>query len=454
MSLFFDLDKRLRSFSYEGSKPIGPVEIDWEACAQLGINQDNLTYYFYPTEAGYVELVRGLAPSSVGSGWDIYGTEKGQVLDAGTESVKYTNSSISSGLAGATEMTSIAHTYITGTTGGTSSVWRHDGSFTPLQIDSTGRARAILWVSGLKLATTPYNFNGNERTWTCISSDWATGGDFDVYVNGDLSATRAGVSGSVASTTKDFAIGGTETNSEDALGAPGLCITVSKKLTADARRVLERNPYFILKPKTQHSFYYPVASGATFTLSADPGSYAYTGTAATLEFNRVLSADSGSYTYTGTSATLEFNRVLSANAGSYTYTGTDAALTYTPATGDDYTLVASSGSFTYTGLDATLAFNRALIADSGSYAYTGVDANLVYTAGPDFTLAADSGSYTYTGLAADFKYDRVLGAGVGSYTYAGLNVNLVYSADLWIAQADTSATWTPQTDNLSTWTEQ
>lgn len=66
------------------------------------------------------------------------------------------------------------------------------------------------------------------------------------------------------------------------------------------------------------------------TVTAQAGSYAFTGTDATLGLiiPTLLTAEAGSYSFTGTDATLNVNGVITmpADGGSYTFTGTDATL--------------------------------------------------------------------------------------------------------------------------------
>jgi hypothetical protein len=137
-------------------------------------------------------------------------------------------------------------------------------------------------------------------------------------------------------------------------------------------------------------------------VSAAAGSYAATGTDATLTYvsitthpvgrltqlsssgtpvrrylvfaDRVdysLAADAGSYAVTGTAAGLSVTGRLAADAGIFSLAGTAAALRKTSR------LVAGSGAFTLTGTSATLVASRVLSAASGTYAITGTSANLV-----------------------------------------------------------------------------
>jgi hypothetical protein len=68
--------------------------------------------------------------------------------------------------------------------------------------------------------------------------------------------------------------------------------------------------------------------GGGYTISADNGTYAVTGQAATLLRSKVLSGDFGTYAVTGQSATLLRNKVLSGDYGLYTLTGQDAIITF------------------------------------------------------------------------------------------------------------------------------
>jgi hypothetical protein len=187
------------------------------------------------------------------------------------------------------------------------------------------------------------------------------------------------------------------------------------------------------------------AAGGAFTLTADSGTYAVSGTANSLLLDALFGADSGSYTYTGTAADLNFGYVLSADSGSYTYTGTAANLVF-EAPGD-FTLAADSGAYTYTGTDASLTAAFTVSADSGSYTYTGAAADLVH----GYTLTADSGVYTYSGTNAAFSLTTTLTAESGAYTYSGSNVILKASGQVWTIQSDAITTWSEQSDSSTIW---
>lgn len=164
------------------------------------------------------------------------------------------------------------------------------------------------------------------------------------------------------------------------------------------------------------------AAGGAFTLTADPGSYTITGTAASLLFGRKLVADAGSYSVTGTAAALLRAGLLSADAGVYAISGSDATLTYSGA--GNKVLTADPGVYTVTGTDASLLADRLLTAGEGTYAITGQVAQALFGR----LLAAEAGSYVITGTDAAFLRTYVLTAESGTYSVNGQTVNLTYSA--------------------------
>ncbi|MBL4940926.1 MAG: hypothetical protein JKY81_04610 [Colwellia sp.] len=189
------------------------------------------------------------------------------------------------------------------------------------------------------------------------------------------------------------------------------------------------------------------ALNAGFLLSADSGAYNYTGTNADLVRGLVLSAESGSYAYSGTDAGLFKGSVLVSESGSYVYTGTNATLTF-EAPGD-FTLTADSGSYVYAGTNAGLFADRLLSADSGSYVYTGTSADLIH----NITLVADSGAYIYSGTTIGLVQNRVLAALSGAYVYSGTDVNFLAAGEIWTIQTDSVTIWASQADSSAAWSE-
>lgn len=162
-----------------------------------------------------------------------------------------------------------------------------------------------------------------------------------------------------------------------------------------------------------------------YPLTANSGSYSYSGSSSTLSRGRPLTASSGSYTYTGSSATLNKgaalnNRELTANSGSYTYTGSTATLSR------GRPLTASAGSYSYSGQSATVLRKRSLTASAGSYAYSG-QSSVLYKGRP---LTASPGSYSYSGQSATLSRGRPVTAQSGNYTYTGSNATLTKGAAL------------------------
>ena len=150
-------------------------------------------------------------------------------------------------------------------------------------------------------------------------------------------------------------------------------------------KALHKNPDQLIRPRLPVFYSLPdAAPAATYTLAADAGSYAVTGNASNLLFNRQLSAASGSYAVTGNVSNLLFNRVLVAESGTYALTGYDATLTYNA--GATYTLTAEAGTYAVTGNNANVLFNRVMVAESGSYAATGYAASLAYSGASLWTV--------------------------------------------------------------------
>ena len=223
--------------------------------------------------------------------------------------------------------------------------------------------------------------------------------------------------------------------------------TWDRPLSPGEVKALEAAPYSIFKPA--NAFYFMTAAGATYTLTADPGTLQYNGTDTTLNYNRIMSADAGTLQYNGTAASLEFNRVLSADAGTLQYNGVDATLTYNAA--GSYTLVADPGTLQYTGTAADLRYDRILSADAGTLQYNGVDATLAR----GWTVVADAGTLQYNGVDVSFDYGRAIVAEPGTLQYSGTNVTFDYSgAGLWTVQALDSTNWTVQSNDSTTWTIQ
>jgi nitrogen regulatory protein PII-like uncharacterized protein len=109
-------------------------------------------------------------------------------------------------------------------------------------------------------------------------------------------------------------------------------------------------------------------TGGSYTLTAEGGTYTYSGNNANLLYNRVLIAEGGTYNYTGNNADLLYNRLLTADGGTYSYSGNNANLTYVPFSGA-YTIIAEGGVYTYSGNNATLTYTGAQPEIVGGHYY-------------------------------------------------------------------------------------
>ncbi len=159
------------------------------------------------------------------------------------------------------------------------------------------------------------------------------------------------------------------------------------------------------------------------TLTADAGSYTYTGTDQTLRSAYKVVPDAGSYSTTGSTATLAKGAItMAADAGSYTYTGSDVTFTYA--------VIAVPLSFTdIKRRNYPRAFHPSL-AKPMRFAVPHVE----------YTLSVDSGSYATTGTDVAFSLDYVVAATTSSYALTGSDVTLTYS-EIEIAQALSQTDW-------------
>ena len=108
---------------------------------------------------------------------------------------------------------------------------------------------------------------------------------------------------------------------------------------------------------------------------------------------------------------------LTAQGGSYTYAGASADLTYTTS-GTVYTMTALGGSFSYSGGSAALLRNRKLTAQGATYNYSGGSASLLR----GFKVVAQGGTFSYAGGSADLTYT----GGPVSYRLTALGATYVY----------------------------
>jgi len=143
------------------------------------------------------------------------------------------------------------------------------------------------------------------------------------------------------------------------------------------------------------------ASVLAFSLAVAPGSYATTGTAASLVHGYPITAAVGHYTLTGSLVSIAR---VSAEPGGYLVGGQPATLTVNSA---NKTVSATAGSYAYTGTVARLVLSKQY--NVGLYALTGTAATLSQTGDP--VVNAFSGSYTITGGNTVLEHIRLIGTG-------------------------------------------
>jgi len=117
-------------------------------------------------------------------------------------------------------------------------------------------------------------------------------------------------------------------------------------------------------------------SAATYTLTAEAGSYVLTGQAAGLLKSNLIVIGAGSYVITGTAVSLFKGRLLTIEPG----------------------------SCVLTGMAVSLLKSNLLSMGAGSYTVTGQAVTLTYTPVSEYVLTAGVGSYVVIGKAAVLRY--------------------------------------------------
>lgn len=130
-------------------------------------------------------------------------------------------------------------------------------------------------------------------------------------------------------------------------------------------------------------------------------------------------------TWGGTSATaygvtiLELNADpanLTADVGTFGFSGQDAGLLF------GHLLSAEVGTFAFSGQDVGLTFNRVLNAEAGIFSFSGQDVGLAH----GYVLTAETGIFAFAGQDVDFRYFH-LDAEVGIFAFNGQSATLIYS---------------------------
>jgi hypothetical protein len=147
--------------------------------------------------------------------------------------------------------------------------------------------------------------------------------------------------------------------------------------------------YSLTSPDPAYLDNIPYSAATAYTLTASAGSFALTGTAASLIKGPHISAAAGSYTLTGNSVGLFKGRTMAAGSASFSFTGNDVVF--------GRTANANLGSYAFTGNNANLLWKRILPATAGSYALSGNSVTLTKGSVGSYTLIATAGSFGLTG---------------------------------------------------------
>lgn len=129
-----------------------------------------------------------------------------------------------------------------------------------------------------------------------------------------------------------------------------------------------------------------------------------------------LTADSGTFSYTGQDAAFRYGVNFGAAVGTFSYSGQASALTSARA------LTASQAAFSYSGQAASLPVSRILPSDAGAFAYSGQDANL--TVGGFVGIEPDPGVFAYSGFSAEFRVARRASAEAGMFSLSSFSALL------------------------------
>lgn len=168
----------------------------------------------------------------------------------------------------------------------------------------------------------------------------------------------------------------------------------------------------VIYPWNNYNNSFTPAAG-DITITADPGTFTWTGFDASLEKGSKVSAESGTYTLTGQDVSLLKDSVIPIDAGSFIQTGFDAALS------KGRTITADAGSFVLTGQDVILLKDALVSAESGAFVLTGFDATLTPSEQPvgivsaAFTPSVPDGAFTAS------KPDGAFTASVPDTTFTG-----------------------------------
>jgi hypothetical protein len=175
----------------------------------------------------------------------------------------------------------------------------------------------------------------------------------------------------------------------------------------------------------------PLVDSGIEDLVVGSAAYAYTATAASIEYGREIVPEAASYTYTATAASIERGFEVVPESAAYLYTPTDATFDRT------YIVAVAGATYTYSATDASIEFGREIVPESAAYTYTAQSVSIER----GYEIAADSASYLY-GVGAELTFDRTYIVAVGSatYTYTATDASIEFGRE--IAPEASSFTYT------------
>lgn len=411
-------------------QPQGSPEIDWSNPLTRGLASANVLGF-----AKRFDAVRRLAPVHVGT--KTVAIPSGLAAGFGSTLGAGTSDRIPTALATALTARSQFFRFRRNGAGG--------GSLGRLSDKTNGSAGQYFYYTtgsgaiayGIYISGAETNLvvtgSGAANTWIDVLVTHrytGTTNELVAYVNGNLvnSASVAGTLTDAASTV--LSIGNRADAARNWDGLIECAYIWDRELSAVEAKALSNNRYQIfLEEDDDDDLFLNVVSApaATYTLTAEAGSFALTGNPAGL-----LAA-----------------RTLTANAGSFALTGNNAGLLRT------YRLAADAGAFSLTGNPATLLAARKLTAAAGSFTLTGNPATLTYnSSAATYTLTAEAGSFALTGSDAGLRAARRLAAEAGAFALTGNDTTLTLQgvpADPRYARPDSDVSvgaWLPSTGSV------
>jgi hypothetical protein len=188
----------------------------------------------------------------------------------------------------------------------------------------------------------------------------------------------------------------------------------------------------------------PVTASA-YSVTADAGSYAYTGKTTTLYHASKVIVGAGSYVLSGQAISLKRTARLPVGVGSYSYLGKITSLKRTAR------LPVGVGSYAFTGKDVAVLRGKAILVDAGNYALSGQDAGFLRF----YVIKPVAGVYLLDGQLVDVLRTARQVPLAGSYSLGGKDVELLWGqSPFWQPEGGSSGGWSSESGLSGSWTAQ